>query len=110
MAVITTLGQQLKSQYVFPEVAARTAATLSAKAAHGDYRDADTTTAFATALSEDLKSSGNDKHLLVTFAPEFSAPPQNDDKGADGKGASAKQMAQMRSSMARESYGISRVQ
>lgn len=104
-AVITSLGQQLKSQYVFPDVAAKTAAALLAKAAHGDYSDANTTTAFATALSKDLKSIGNDKHLRVKFEPDFSPPPQNDDKGAI-----AKQMAQMRSAMARESYGISRVQ
>ncbi|MDN5924868.1 MAG: hypothetical protein L0H70_07705, partial [Xanthomonadales bacterium] len=44
--VIAKLGQQLTSQYVFPDVAAKTAAALSAKAAHGDYRDANTVKAF----------------------------------------------------------------
>ncbi|OOG48971.1 S41 family peptidase [Rhodanobacter sp. C01] len=118
-AVIATLGQQLKSQYVFPDVAAETAAALSAKAVHGDYRDANTTTAFAKALSKDLRSIGNDKHLAVKFAPDLSPPPQDDDKGRDDKGgddkdATAKEMAemiaQMRSVSARESYGINRVQ
>ncbi len=113
-AVIATLGQQLKSQYVFPGVAAKTAAALSAKDAHGDYRDAKTTTAFAKALSMDLKSIGNDKHLAVKFAPDLSPPPQNDDKNVDDKVPTAKEIAQMiaqmRSDSASESYGISRVQ
>ena len=113
-AVIATLGQQLKSQYVFPDVAAKTAASLSAKAAHGDYRDATTTTAFAKALSGDLRSIGNDRHLAVKFAPDMSPPPQNDGKNADDKAPTAEEIAQMiaqmRSASARESYGISRIQ
>jgi hypothetical protein len=110
MAVIASLGQQLKSQYVFPDIAARTATALSAKAAHGDYREANTTTAFANALSSDLKAIGNDAHLRVKFAPDFSPPPQNNDKNANDKGAIAKKMEQMRTAMASQSYGISRVQ
>lgn len=113
-AVISTLGQQLKSQYVFPDVAAKTASVLSAKAAHGDYSDDNTTTAFAKALSTDLRSIGNDKHLAVKFAPDLSLPPLNDDKIADDKEPTAEEIAQMiaqmRSASARESYGISRVQ
>ena len=109
-AVIASLGQQLKSQYVFPDVAAKTAGALSARAAHGDYRDAKTTAAFAKALSKDLRSIGNDKHLAVKFAPGLSPPPPNADKGADDKDAMAKEIAQMRSASARESYGINRVQ
>lgn len=113
-AVIASLGQQLESQYVFPDVAAKTAAALSAKAAHGDYRDAKATAAFAKVLSKDLRSIGNDKHLAVKFAPDLSPPPQNDDKNVDDKAPTAKEIAQMiaqmRSASASESYGISRVQ
>ncbi len=108
-AVITELGQQLKSQYIFPAVAAKTAAALSAKAAHGDYRDDKSTTAFAKALSSDLRSIGNDRHLRVKFAPGFSLPPRNADRAPTPK-EMAQMNAQMRSSAARESYGISRVQ
>ena len=118
-AVIAALGQQLKSQYVFPDVAARTAVALSSKAAHGDYRDTHTTAAFAKVLSTDLRTIGNDKHFAVKFAPDLSPPPQNDDKGGDDKGVDdkdanareiAQMIAQMRSDSARESYGISRMQ
>lgn len=113
-AVIASLGQQLKSQYVFPDVAAKTASALSAKAAHGDYRDAKTTTAFAKTLSKDLRSIGNDKHLAVKFAPDLSPSSQNDGKNADDKAPTAKEIAQMiaqmRSASASESYGISRLQ
>lgn len=104
-AVIATLGQQLKSHYIFPDVAAHTAAALSAKDAHGDYRDAKTTTTFAKALSMDLESIGKDRHLRVNFAPGFPLPPQQDDKAAI-----AKHIAELRPAMASESYGISRVQ
>ena len=79
-AIIATLGQQLKSQYVFPDVAAKTAAALSAKAAHGDYQDDKTEVVFAKALSSDLRSIGNDRHLAVKFAPDLSPPLQNGDK------------------------------
>ena len=109
-AVIATLGQQLKSQYVFPDVAASTATELSTRAARGDYRDANTTTAFADALTKDLRSIGKDGHFRVKFEPGFSPPPQNDDKEAQDNDAIAKDIALMRSTMASESYGISRVQ
>lgn len=104
-AVIATLSQQLKSHYIFPDVATRTAAALAAKDAHGGYRDAKTTTAFAKALSMDLKSIGKDRHLRVNFAPGFPTPPPHPDKAA-----AAKQLMQLRTAMAGESYGISRVQ
>jgi len=84
-AVIAALGQQLKSRYVFPDVAAKTAAALSARAAHGNYRDDKTEAAFAKALSSDLVAIGNDKHLAVKFAPDLPPPSQHDDKSADDK-------------------------
>ncbi len=104
-AVIATLGQQLQSHYVFSDVAIRTAAAFSAKDAHGDYRRANTTAAFAEALSLDLESIGKDRHLRVNFAPGFPLSPQQDDKAA-----LAKHMAELRPAMASESFGISRVQ
>ncbi len=111
--VIEALGQQLKSQYVFPDVAAKTAAALSAKAAHDDYRDTKTMATFAKALSADLRSIGNDMHLAVKFAPD-SIPPPRQDKGSDDKPPTvqeiAQMVAQMRSASARESYGISGIQ
>lgn len=118
-AVIAALGQQLKSRYVFPDVAAKTAAALSARAAHGNYRDDKTEAAFAKALSSDLVAIGNDKHLAVKFAPDLPPPSQHDDKSADDKKAEDKEptareiaqmIAQMRIASAHESYGISRVQ
>lgn len=112
-SVIATLGQQLKSQYVFPDVAAETAAALSARAAHGDYRDANTTTAFAKVLSRDLRSIGNDQHFAVKYAPDLSTPPHDDKSAVDHAPTPeeiAQMIAQMRSASARESYGISAIQ
>jgi C-terminal processing protease CtpA/Prc len=104
-AVVATLGQQLKSRYIFPDVAASTAAALSAKAARGGYRDANTATAFADALTADLRSMGKDRHFRVGFAPGMPVPPQRSDAEAY-----VKEIARMRPALASEGYGISRVQ
>ncbi len=111
--VIATLNKQLRSQYVFPDVATKTAAALLAKAAHGDYRDDNTTTAFAKALSKDLRSVGNDEHFAVKFVSDLPQPPPHDDNAGEKAPTPeemAQMIAQMRSAAARESYGISDVQ
>ncbi|OOG47693.1 hypothetical protein [Rhodanobacter sp. C01] len=87
----------------FPDVATRTAAALAAKDAHGDYRRANTMTAFAEALSMDLESIGKDRHLRVNFAPGFPLAPRQEDKVA-----LVKHIAELRPAMASESFGISR--
>ena len=104
-AVIASLGQQLKSRYIFPDVAATTAAALSAKAARGGYHDARMATAFAEALTADLRSIGKDRHFRVGFAPGMPAPPQRSDPASY-----VKEIARMRPAMASEGYGIRRVQ
>lgn len=104
-AVIASLGRQLEARYVFPDVAASTVAALSAKAARGGYRDANTATAFAEALTTDLRSFGKDRHFRVGFAPGMPAPPQRRDTAAY-----VREIAQMGPAMASEGYGISRVQ
>jgi hypothetical protein len=103
--VIATLGRQLTSRYVFPDVAARTAAALTRKLARGDYREARTGAAFAEMLSKDLKALGKDRHLRVNFAPDYPIPPPQPDKAV-----AAERLAQLQSAMASESFGISRVQ
>lgn len=104
-AVIATLGQQLKSRYIFPDVAASTAAAISAKAARGGYRDVATATAFGDALTADLRSLGKDRHFRVGFAPGIPVPPQRNDAAAY-----IKEIALMRPDLASAGYGINRVQ
>jgi hypothetical protein len=102
--VIQKLGQKLKSNYVFPDVAERTSATLEQKSAQGAYADAITAKAFAKLLSDNLRSAGNDRHLSVRFAPDatFDATP--------GGPPSAHQLARMKEEVVRDGFGIARVE
>src|SRR5688572_1481199 len=66
-AVVAALDARLKSDYVFPEVAAALGKQLVAKEAAGGYAAAKDTAAFAEALSTDLRELGKDGHFVVEF-------------------------------------------
>src|SRR4051812_32671979 len=68
-AVIASLAAQLQSQYVFPDVAKQLSTSLIAKDAAGGYAAANSTDAFAEALSSDMHALGKDAHFRVQFAP-----------------------------------------
>jgi hypothetical protein len=104
-AVVATLGQQLKTNYVFPELANKIAAQTAAKLAKGGYDAATTTEAMAEALTSDLVELGKDKHFRVGVAPGFEAPPA----GAP-QAPSAAKFAEMRKELSTRAYGIERVQ
>lgn len=104
-AVVATLGQQLKTNYVFPELAEKLAAHTAAKQAKGGYNAATTTDAMAEALTNDLVELGNDKHFRVEFASGFEAPPA----GGPTVPSPAK-FAEMRRELASLAYGVDRVQ
>lgn len=76
--VVQHLEAELKSRYVFPEVAARVTASLETNLKTGRYDQDTTTKAFADHLSRDIRATGNDRHLMVQFAPKFRAPPEGD--------------------------------
>ena len=75
-AVIAELGRQLQANYVFPDVAARVAATLEKKEATGGYAAANDVQAFAKVLAEDLRREGNDLHFGVRVDPGFRPRPR----------------------------------
>jgi hypothetical protein len=77
-AVVTHLEAELKVRYVFPDVAGRIATDLAANLKAGRYDQDVTTEAFADHLSRDIRASGNDRHLMVQFAPKFRSPPAGD--------------------------------
>lgn len=104
-AVVASLGQQLKANYVFPDLAETLAAQTAAKQASGGYNAATTTEAMAEALTKDLIEIGKDKHFSVNFEPRFTPPPA----GAPTVPSSAK-FAEMREELASVAYGIERVQ
>lgn len=73
--VVETLGKQLEANYIFPDVATKIAASISAKAARGDYASHATTDGFADALTKDLRELGNDRHFAVMYGPAFKPDP-----------------------------------
>jgi hypothetical protein len=104
-AVVEALGWQLKTNYVFPDIAASVATAISAKNASGGYRTYATTSAFGDALTKDLHELGKDLHLRVRFEPDFKPEPEQ-----EGKAMSSQKLAEARLEMAHMAYGISRVQ
>jgi hypothetical protein len=104
-AVVQTLTRKLQANYVFPDVAKRVSAALSAKEAKGGYDAATTREAFAKALGKDLRELGNDRHFNVDFDPGFQERP-------DGERSlpSKEEVQQGREHMASRGYGIGRVE
>jgi C-terminal processing protease CtpA/Prc len=98
--VIAALGQQLKANYVFPDVAEQLATALAKKEASGGYADANLTGKFLKALSTDLRTLGKDGHFKVAFVPDYK--PRAD---ADAP-ASVEEIAQGQQEAARMGYGI----
>ena len=102
--VIQTLRRKLQSNYVFPEVAERTAKAIEQKSAEGAYASATTAKVFAKLLSDDLRALGNDKHLAVRFDPGAVIDP------TPGSAPSIQQLARMREEVIRDGFGIARVE
>ncbi len=104
LAVVKSLGEALRTQYVFPEVADTVAKALSAKVAKGDYDASTTAEAFAKALHEDLRALGKDGHFRVMHAPDFKPRPESQ------TAPTAEQMAQAKASVARRGFGLARTE
>lgn len=77
-AVIDVLGEKLKAKYIFPEVADKVTAELSAREKSSAYDSDKTTDAFAKALTKDLRDIGNDVHFRVGYDPAFKEEPDAD--------------------------------
>lgn len=67
-AVIAKLTEDLKANYVFPDVAAKTAEMLEKNRASGKYDKLATGREFAEALTTDLQAVTGDRHLRVRFS------------------------------------------
>lgn len=74
--VIDSIEKKLNANYVFPEVAAKMAASIKDKLAKGDYKSIKDPRQFASTLTTDLQAVSKDKHLRVSFAPEQIAEQQ----------------------------------
>jgi len=86
--IIATLGKQLQTNYVFPDVAQQFATTLASKEANGGYTAANTVDSFSQALARDMRAVGKDAHFDVFVDPEFhprdaNAVPSKEDLARD---------------------------
>ena len=75
--VIETLATQLQEHYVFPDAAARLAATLRDRDRSGAYANDATAATFGRHLATDLRTLGNDGHFDIHYDPDFH-PPSDD--------------------------------
>jgi hypothetical protein len=102
--VVDTLAAKLATNYVFPDVAAKTGDALKAKLAKGGYDGAGTRKAFMDLLSEDLRNFGNDRHFRVRYDPEF-----KEDEDED-RPPTAKEREEMKAMAARRGFGIAKAE
>lgn len=68
--VIDSIGNKLKANYIFPEVADKMAEKIETNEQNGLYKSVDDPREFANILTEDLRSISKDKHIRVTYDPE----------------------------------------
>ncbi len=101
--VIAGLSTQLHAHYVFPDVARQVSASLTAKEASGGYAAATDSKTFADALSNDLRTFGQDRHFFVGYDPDFQPSPAN------GTPPDAKTAAAMREQLSSTGFGIDSV-
>jgi hypothetical protein len=68
-AAVEKLATSLEESFVFPEVGSKYAAALRAKLASGGYSSFPDASAFAAAVTADLKAVHEDRHLRVRALP-----------------------------------------
>ena len=103
-AVLETLRQRLKANYVFAEVAEKLAADIHAKAAKGGYDACTTNAAFAQALSKDLREMGKDGHFRIEVDPRF-----KDDDGSGDQLPTKEELAQGHAEAESMAFGIEKL-
>ena len=102
-AVVRSLGEELRKNYVFPEVAEQVSKELSRKERAKAYDSATTARAFAEMLHADLQELGKDRHFRVGYAPGFVAAP------ADDAALTDEQLAELKVRAEQTGYGVRRV-
>ncbi len=84
---MNAVADALAKQYVFPETARKMGDLIRKNLKAGKYAALDDPQAFATKLTEDLRSVSRDRHLGVRFAPqrilEMKTPDESKKKAAE---------------------------
>jgi hypothetical protein len=99
--VVEQIGTLLKDNYVFPDVAQKSADHLASKLTAGEFNSLTDATAFAERLTKELQSINHDKHMRVRLVPAQQRM-QRPDPGA----ARAQALREMRSG----NFGFQRVE
>jgi len=103
--VIDSIGNILKSNYVFPEIADKMVAKMKYNLKKGLYKSIDDPRKFATKLTKDLQSISHDKHLRVMYNPERIAEEKKVVTAADSIKFLNKQINRMK----RDNFGFKEV-
>lgn len=98
---VNALAKALKDNYVFPDVAEKTAAYLEKQLASGAYDKSDSLPDFAMALTRDLRDQAHDLHLRVNGHPPRPV-------AAPGSGNDAERAAFLRDAKSRN-FGFEKV-
>ena len=69
--VVTSVGNLVQQKYVFPEKGQAIKAFLHQKLNRKDYKNITTHQALGESITTDIQTVSKDKHLRVSFAPEF---------------------------------------
>jgi len=81
--VIDSIGNKLKGNYIFPDIADKMVAKMNENFKIGLYKTIDNHQEFATTLTKDLQSVSHDKHLRVLYDPARIAAQQKVITSAD---------------------------
>jgi len=103
--VIDSIGNKLKANYIFPEIADKMVAKLESNLSKGLYQSIDDPREFATTLTKDLQSISHDKHLRVMYNPERIAEEKKVVTAAD----SIKFLNERINRMKRDNFGFKEV-
>ena len=105
-AVIDVLGEKLKAKYIFPEVADKVTAVLSAREKSGAYDNDKTANSFAKALTQDLRNTGKDLHFGVHYDAAF----KEDEDPEDDSPPSKAELDDMRKFAEDWGFGIAKIE
>ena len=103
---IDSIGNKLKANYIFPEVADKMIAALESNLKKGNYKSITDPQEFASKLTEDLQTISHDKHLRVMYNPERIAEQEKVVTAAD----SIKYLNEYVSNMQRSNFGFNKVE
>lgn len=67
-ALVNAIAEILRNQYVTPDTVEAMVSTLETYLKNGDYSNITEHALFAHRLTDDLQSSGNDKHMQIVFS------------------------------------------